>query len=87
MLQTVIAGVLVAFAAAYALWYWMPAPLRLRLGRVQKQLGEKPGCGACSSCSGCGTTAAKLPAEALYPATSSDAMVRQRQTLWLKPER
>lgn len=55
MLQQWIAGLLVALAAAYALWYWLPAGLRRRLGRVQKKLGEKPGCSACSSCEGCGS--------------------------------
>ena len=67
MLQTWIAGCLVALAAAYALWYWMPAGLRRRLGKVQKNLGDKPGCGACSSCGGCGSTleAAKPPGPAV----------------------
>ena len=77
MLQQWIAGVMVAFAALYALWYWMPAGLRRRLGRVQKNLGEKPGCGACSSCSGCGTT--KKPAQ-VEPLTG-------RQPLWIQPRR
>ncbi|MBG6075478.1 hypothetical protein [Polaromonas sp. CG_9.11] len=78
MLQQWIAGVMVAFAAAYALWYWLPAGLRRRLGRVQKKLGEKPGCGACSSCGGCATTG-KRPA--------ADGAEGQRQPLWMKPDR
>ena len=78
MLQQWIAGIMVAFAAAYALWYWMPAGLRRRLGRVQKRLGEKPGCGACSSCGGC---APKGPASAA-PGSSGE-----RQPLWIKPGR
>ena len=77
MLQQWIAGLMVAFSAAYALWYWMPAGLRRRLGRVQKNLGEKPGCGACSSCGGCGTT--KKPGQA-EPLTG-------RQPLWMQPRR
>lgn len=77
MLQQWIAGIMVAFAAAYALWYWMPAGLRRRLGRVQKNLGEKPGCGACSSCSGCGTTGKPAQVE---PLTG-------RQPLWMQPRR
>ncbi len=77
MLQQWIAGLMVAFAALYALWYWMPAGLRRRLGRVQKNLGEKPGCGACSSCGGCGTT--KKPAQ-VEPLTG-------RQPLWIQPRR
>lgn len=78
MLQQWIAGVMVAFAAAYALWYWMPAGLRRRLGRVQKKLGEKPGCGACSSCGGCGA-AGKVPA--------ADGAEGHRQPLWMQPRR
>ena len=77
MLQQWIAGIMVAFATAYALWYWMPAGLRRRLGRVQKNLGEKPGCGACSSCSGCGTTDKPAKADTLAG----------RQPLWIQPRR
>ena len=78
MLQQWIAGIMVTFAAAYALWYWMPAGLRRRLGRVQKRLGKKPGCGACASCGGCGA-AAKLAA-----VTTG---LSERQPLWIKPHR
>ena len=78
MLQQWIAGIMVAFAALYALWYWMPAGLRRRLGRVQKKLGEKPGCGACSSCGGC-ATAGKAPV--------ADGAQGQRQPLWMQPRR
>ena len=82
MLQQWITGVVVAFAAAYALWYWMPSGLRRRLSRVQKQLGEKPGCGACSSCSGCGTTTA--PVQLPGAASGGDAA---REVLWMQPKR
>ena len=75
MLQQWIAGIMVAFAAVYALWYWMPAGLRRRLGRVQKKLGEKPGCGACSNC---GATAKQA---------AVGAVEGQRQPLWMKPDR
>ena len=78
MLQHWIAGLIVTFAAAYALWYWMPAGLRRRLGKVQKKLGEKPGCGSCASCSGCGTGA--------KPGTVATGLPT-RQPLWIKPER
>lgn len=76
MWQEWIVGIMVAFAAVYALWYWMPAKLRRRLGRVQKSLGEKPGCGACSSCGGCASTARADPV-----AASKEA----RQPLWIRP--
>ena len=82
MLQQWIAGMMVAFAAAYTLWYWMPAGLRRRLGRVQKNLGEKPGCGACSSCGGCGTTT--QPVQPLGPTSGGDA---ECQVLWMQPRR
>ena len=78
MLQQWIAGIMVTFAAAYALWYWMPAGLRRRLGRVQKRLGEKPGCGACASCGGCGAAA--------KPAAVTTGL-SERQPLWIKPHR
>lgn len=81
MLQQWIAGILVAFAAAYALWYWMPAGLRRRLGRVQKKLGEKPGCGSCSSCGGCGTTT-----EQAKPPGQSSGESAARQVLWIEPK-
>lgn len=78
MLQQWIVGIMVTFAAAYALWYWMPAGLRRRLGRLQKRLGEKPGCGACSSCGGCATTGV---------ANAADANAEGRQPLWMQPRR
>ena len=78
MLQQWIAGMIVALAAAYALWYWMPAGLRRHLGRVQKKLGEKPGCGACSSCKGCATAEAGVK-----PAISGAEA--DRQPLWMQP--
>ena len=77
MLQQWIAGIMVTFAAAYALWYWMPSGLRRRLGQVQKNLGEKPGCGACSSCGGCASTAKPMPVDSHAG----------RQPLWIQPRR
>lgn len=80
MVQQWIAGLLVTLAAAYALWYWLPAGLRRRLGRVQKKLGEKPGCSACSSCKGCGTPARGRP---ISGSASSDG--ESRPALWMPP--
>lgn len=54
MTQEWITAVIVFVAAAYALWYWLPAGLRQRLGRVHRTLAQVPGCGDCSSsCGGC----------------------------------
>jgi hypothetical protein len=54
MTQQWIVSVIVLAAAAYALWYWLPAGLRRRLRGVHPSLGENPGCGTCKSCRGCG---------------------------------
>ncbi len=80
MLQQWIAGLMVALAAAYALWYWLPAGLRRRLGRVQKKLGEKPGCSACSSCEGCGTKAQSGPISG-----GAGSSGESRAALWMQP--
>lgn len=54
MTQGWIVAVIVFVAAAYALWYWLPASLRRRLGQVHEALGQTPGCNDCSSsCGGC----------------------------------
>jgi hypothetical protein len=76
MWQEWIVRIMVVVAALYALWYWMPAGLRRRLGSVQKRLGEQPGCGACSSCGGC-STAGPLP--------QAEAGPLGRQPIWIKP--
>ncbi len=70
-------GVVVVLAGVYALWYWLPASLRTRLGRLQKNLGEVPGCGACSSCGSCSS-----PGKADAPIVDST-----RQPLWIKTQR
>lgn len=80
MLQQWIAGSMVAGAAAYALWYWLPVGLRRRLGGVQKSGGNKPGCGACSSCGGCGATAQS--AKPTGPASDDSAAC---QVMWIQP--
>jgi hypothetical protein len=54
MTQSWIVALIVAGAAAYAVWYWLPARLRRRLGRVHQALAKVPGCSDCSSsCGGC----------------------------------
>ena len=56
MTQEWMVGVMVAIAAAYFVWRWMPASLRQRLGRVHPAMGHAAGgCGGCSSRNSCGS--------------------------------
>ena len=62
MWQQWITGLIVALAAAYMLWRWLPAGLRKKLGRVHPAMGQSAGCGSgggggCSSCGGCSSSA------------------------------
>ena len=63
MWQEWITGLIVALAAVYMLWRWLPAGLRKKLGRVHPAMGQSAGCGSgggggCSSCGGCSSSAA-----------------------------
>ena len=64
MWQQWITGLIVALAADYMLWRWLPAGLRKKLGRVHPAMGQSAGCdgggggGGCSSCGGCSSSAA-----------------------------
>ena len=63
MWQQWITGLIVALAAAYMLWRWLPAGLRKKLGRVHPAMGQSAGCGSgggggCSSCGGGSSSAA-----------------------------
>ena len=63
MWQQWITGLIVALAAAYMLWRWLPAGLRKKLGRVHPAMAQSAGCGGgggggCSSCGGCSSSAA-----------------------------
>ncbi len=63
MWQQWITGLIVAAAAAYMLWRWLPAGLRKKLGRVHPAMGQSAGCGGgggggCSSCGGCSSSTA-----------------------------
>ena len=73
-------GTIVAGAALYALWYWMPAALRRRLGAVRPALAQKPGCGSCSSCGGCGSAAAP-------PDGAAKGDVQNRKPVWMAQDR
>lgn len=72
MWQDLIVGAVVVLAGLYALWYWMPAALRKRLGRMRPALGKAPSCGACSDCAGCAT-----------PATPSAPAPGERRAVWM----
>ena len=56
MAQDIIVGLIVAAAAFYVAWRYMPQGWRQRLGRVHPALVQAPGCGSgdggggCSSC-------------------------------------
>lgn len=64
MWQQWITGLIVALAAAYMVWRWLPAGLRKKLGRVHPAMAQSAGCGGdgvgggCSSCGGCSSPAA-----------------------------
>ena len=63
MWQQWITGLIVALAAAYMVWRWLPAGLRKKLGRVHPAMAQSSGCGSgggggCSSCGGCSSSAA-----------------------------
>jgi len=63
MWQQWITGLIVALAAAYMVWRWLPAGLRKKLGRVHPAMGQSAGCGSgggggCSSCGGGSSSAA-----------------------------
>lgn len=76
MWQNLAVGAIVVLAGLYALWYWMPAALRKRLGRVRPGLAKAPSCGACSDCGGC----------AAKPAASAQAPGKDKP-VWMAPER
>lgn len=46
MWQQWITGLIVALAAAYMVWRWLPAGLRKKLGRVHPAMGQSAGCGS-----------------------------------------
>lgn len=60
MAQNLIVGLIVAVAALYVLWRYLPQRWRGRLGRVHSSLAKSPGCGGgsdggCASCGSCGS--------------------------------
>jgi hypothetical protein len=59
MWQDLAVYAVVGVAGLYALWYWLPAALRRRLGALRPELGKAPSCGSCNSCGGCGPKAPK----------------------------
>jgi hypothetical protein len=69
MVQNLLIVLIVVAAAAYAVWTWMPAAWRKRLGSVHPSLARAPVCGACDS--GCGTCA-----KTAVPAPSAQSIHR-----------
>lgn len=85
MWQDIVVGAVVLLAGLYALWYWLPAVLRRRLGAVRPALAQKPGCGSCSDCGGCAA-----PASALQPAPGSAPApleAQPRDPVWMAQRR
>ena len=80
MWQDYAVGAIVAGAALYALWYWMPGALRRRLGAVRPALAQKPGCGSCSSCGGCGSMATP-------PGAAPEGDTQSRKPVWMAQDR
>ncbi|QIL78476.1 hypothetical protein G7047_15690 [Diaphorobacter sp. HDW4A] len=51
MTQTIVVGLVVAFAVLYVLWRYMPQKWRNPLGKINPKLAQTTGCGSgCSSC-------------------------------------
>ncbi len=74
MAQNLIVGLIVAVAALYVLWRYLPQRWRGRLGRVHSSLAKSPGCGGgndggCASCGSCGSAGgtAAVPAATEKP--------------------
>jgi len=55
--QTWLVLALVLLAAAYSVWYLLPASLKKPLGALHQALANSPACGACNSCGKCATPA------------------------------
>jgi hypothetical protein len=71
MWQDITVGAIVALAAGYAAWYWLPAALRKRLGALRPGLGKAPSCGSCSDCGGCAS-----------PVRNPDAQAPEHKAVW-----
>ncbi|WP_353235363.1 hypothetical protein [Diaphorobacter ruginosibacter] len=58
MTQSLIVALIIAVAALYLLWRYMPQKWRNPLGRINPKLAQVSGCGSgCSSCSSDGDKA------------------------------
>lgn len=90
MTQEWAVGVIVAIAAMYVLWRWMPSGLRRRLGRVHPAMEKAAGCGGCSSCGGCGsadTNAAGNKASAEHAPHGALAMPEEGRPMLMPKQR
>jgi len=79
MSQNWIVGVLVVFAALYAIWYVLPAAVRQHLGRLHSALARAPGC--TSSCGSCGKCAGTSNGESVKSASAQEQPI----TFYRKP--
>ncbi len=67
MWQQWITGLIVALAAAYMVWRWLPTGLRKKLGRVHPAMAQGAGCGSGGGCSSCGGCSVNGPASKPAP--------------------
>ena len=82
-MQQLLMGLIVAAAAGYAAWYWLPAAWRVRLGRVHAALARAPACGSCeSSCGDC----AKAGADEARARGATDREALRAVVEWLRLE-
>ena len=61
--QTWAVALIVAAAALYLLWRWLPARWRAPLARLHPQLAKTSGCGGCNGCSTAVNKASACPSQ------------------------
>ena len=71
MWQQWITGLIVALAAAYMVWRWLPAGLRKKLGRVHSAMGQSAGCDGGGGGGGMMTSWITTASSGFFKATSA----------------
>lgn len=80
-MQELIVGLIVTAAASYAVWHWLPAAWRKRLGGVHPSLSQSPGCSACeAACGGCASADAPAKEAGTVTARRVIPIVAKRDT-------